>query len=204
VVAERNAEQTRERILMATFDLMFKNGYQGMRVDQILATTGLAKGALYHHFSNKQSLGYAVVDELLQGRIQEFWINPLAECDNPIETINTILQGHVNEMQCHPEQMALGCPLNNISQEMAGLDEGFKERLEKIYDTWTGAISDALTKGQQKGQVKQDLEPDVAAIFMISSMQGIIGAAKCMQNADMFGKLIGALCDYVSGLRAVN
>lgn len=204
MVAERNAEQTRERILLATFDLMFKNGYQGMRVDQILATTGLAKGALYHHFSNKQSLGYAVVDELLQGRIQEFWVKPLAECDNPIDTINTILQGHANEMQCHPEQMALGCPLNNISQEMAGLDEGFKARLEKIYDTWTGAISDALTKGQQKGQVKQDLEPDVAAIFMISAMQGIIGAAKCMQNVDMFGKLIGALCDYVSSLRAVN
>lgn len=204
VVAERNAEQTRERILQATFDLMYRNGYQGMRVDQILSSTGLAKGALYHHFSNKQALGYAVVDEMLFGRIQQYWIEPLSQSDNPIETINGILLEHVNELRENPDLMVLGCPLNNISQEMAGLDDGFKERLEKIYDTWTDCIADSLTKGQQQGLVKKDLEPKVAAIYMICSLQGIIGAVKCMQDIELFGKLTKALCDYVTGLRALS
>ena len=34
-----------------------------MRLDDVVAATGLTKGALYHHFPNKQALGYAVVDE---------------------------------------------------------------------------------------------------------------------------------------------
>lgn len=204
MVTERNAQQTRERILQATFDLMYRNGYQGMRVDQILSTTGLAKGALYHHFSNKQSLGYAVVDELMHGRIEQYWVEPLSQCGDPVDAINHILKGHVVELQKNPDQIALGCPLNNISQEMSGIDEGFQERLERIFESWTVAISDALTRGQDQGIVKKDIEPRVAAIFMISSLQGIIGAAKCMQDAALFGKLTDALCDYVSGLRALS
>ncbi len=203
MVAERNAEQTRERILNATFDLMYRNGFQGMRVDQILSSTGLAKGALYHHFSNKQSLGYAVVDELLLGQIEQQWVAPLSECDDPINTIIAILHEHVTHLKHKPELMALGCPLNNVSQEMAGLDEGFKERLEKIYDAWTDAIAAALTRGQAKAQVRQDIEPHIIAIFIVSSLQGIIGAAKCMQDIDLFSKLTEALCDYVRGLKTV-
>lgn len=196
---ERNAEQTRERILGATFDLMYRNGYQGMRVDQILAATGLAKGALYHHFTNKQALGYAVVDELLYAEMENRWVRPLQNCENPLETIVEILSTEAGCMS--PEQMQLGCPLNNISQEMSGLDDGFQERLEKIYNMWCDSIANALEQGQQDGIVKQSVEPKVIATFIISSMQGIIGAAKCMQDVEMLAKLVGTLGDYIGSLR---
>jgi TetR/AcrR family transcriptional repressor of nem operon len=199
VIQQRNAEQTRERILQATFELMYRNGYQGMRVDQILAATQLAKGALYHHFSNKQALGYAVVDEMLMAHMREKWVKPLLDCQDPITTIQQVLK---QESQCMtPEQMMMGCPLNNLSQEMAGLDQGFQERLEKIYTLWSGSIANALSQGQQKGIVKQSIEPQVIATFIISSMQGIIGAIKCMQDGGMMQKLVSTMADYVESLR---
>ncbi|NQZ06269.1 MAG: TetR/AcrR family transcriptional regulator, partial [Algicola sp.] len=180
MAAERNAEQTRERILQATFELMYRNGYQGMRVDQILAATGLAKGALYHHFANKQALGYAVVDELLQKEMETRWVEPLRDCEDPITAIKQVLEKATCDMTL--EEMQQGCPLNNISQEMAGLDEGFQERLERIYNLWSGSIAQALERGQASGTVKALVEPAVIATFIISSLQGIIGASKCMQD----------------------
>ena len=200
MAAERNAEQTRERILQATFELMYRNGYQGMRVDQILAATGLAKGALYHHFANKQALGYAVVDELLQKEMETRWVEPLRDCEDPITAIKQVLEKATCDMTL--EEMQQGCPLNNISQEMAGLDEGFQERLERIYNLWSGSIAQALERGQASGTVKALVEPAVIATFIISSLQGIIGAIKCMQDDDMMKKLIGVLADYIGSLRA--
>ena len=61
-------ESARSRILRAAFEEIYRHGYQGTRVDAILAETGLTKGAFYHHFSSKQDLGYAVVDEFLGRR----------------------------------------------------------------------------------------------------------------------------------------
>lgn len=199
MVAERNAQQTRERILEATFDLMYRNGYQGMRVDQILNATGLAKGALYHHFANKQALGYAVVDELLMRQMVNRWVIPLQNCQDPIEAITQVLNADCNVST--PEVSQFGCPLNNISQEMAGLDNGFHQRLEKIYNLWSETIATALTTGQKNGMIKASVEPNVTAIFLISSLQGIIGTTKCMQDDHMLVKLKGVLVDYLLSLR---
>jgi AcrR family transcriptional regulator len=200
MVAQRNAEQTREKILAASFDMIYKNGYQGMRVDQILKATGLAKGALYHHFKNKQSLGYAVVDELLMADMQRRWVEPLSRCDNPLQGIKNILD---TECDAVPQDMLkMGCPLNNLSQEMAGLDDGFHQRLEQIYHAWSGAISDALIRGQQQNLVRNNIDPPLIAAFIISSMQGIIGTMKCVQDKQMLLDLKSVLVDYVLSLKA--
>ena len=200
MVIERNAQQTREKILEATFDIMYQNGYQGMRVDQILQATGLAKGALYHHFKNKQALGYAVVEELLMQDIKRRWVEPLKNCDNPLAGIQQVLD---NECENIPQNMlSLGCPLNNIAQEMAGIDMGFHQRIEAIYNLWSGAICQALTRGQQQNQVRTNINPMTVATFIISAMQGIIGTVKCMQDKQMLIDLKDELAFYINTLKA--
>lgn len=200
MVVERNAQQTREKILDATFELIYKNGYQGMRVDQILKATGLAKGALYHHFKNKQALGYAVVEELLMEDVKQRWVEPLSYCDNPLTGIKNVLDKECAQM---PEEMlSMGCPLNNIAQEMTGIDDGFHERIEKIYNQWCGAICAALERGQQAGQVRTNINPNTVAAFIISSMQGIVGTVKCVQDKQMLIDLKDVLTDYVMSLQA--
>ena len=39
------------------------HGFQAASLSRILAQTGVTKGALYYHFSGKQMLGYAVLDD---------------------------------------------------------------------------------------------------------------------------------------------
>ena len=90
MTSERNPENTRFRIMSAAFQEIHKHGYQGMRIDQVLKNTGLKKGALYHHFSSKQVLGYAVLEELIQTRITELWITPLQNLSNPLTGIHDL------------------------------------------------------------------------------------------------------------------
>ena len=62
---QRNSQRTRERLLRAAFAEVHKSGFQNTDVDTILGAAGVTKGALYHHFENKESLGYAIVDEVV-------------------------------------------------------------------------------------------------------------------------------------------
>jgi AcrR family transcriptional regulator len=47
--------------------------FRSADVNAILAAAGVTKGALYHHFENKEALGYAVVDEVIASRTREKW-----------------------------------------------------------------------------------------------------------------------------------
>lgn len=44
------AEQSRARLIDAALELFVAQGYEATSISQVLAATGMAKGALYHHF----------------------------------------------------------------------------------------------------------------------------------------------------------
>ena len=192
-------ESTRERILEAAFEEMYEHGFQGMRIENVLAKTGLAKGALYHHFPSKKTLGYAVVDEVLFATKKNL-LAALETTDDPITTSCEILNAICE--QTNLNDISLGCPLNNLAQEMCGLDEGFNERLTAIYTYWQNTLANALLRGQNSGLVKADINPPIVAMFIISAIQGITGTTKCMQSIDLLKQLTGTLCDYLRSLRA--
>jgi len=63
----RAPEVTRQKLLSAAFEEIYRSGFQAASLDRILAKAGVTKGALYHHFIDKAALGYAVVDEVVKG-----------------------------------------------------------------------------------------------------------------------------------------
>jgi TetR/AcrR family transcriptional regulator, fatty acid metabolism regulator protein len=63
---------TRERILDGALDVFARKGYHRAIVDDIVRASGTSKGAVYHHFPNKEAVFVALVDdfaELLASRL---------------------------------------------------------------------------------------------------------------------------------------
>jgi len=199
MTAKRNPENTRLKILEAAFQEMHKHGFQGLRIDQVLKKTDLNKGALYHHFASKQVLGYAVLDELIKPRIIELFVSPLNKFDDPLQAIHNIVEGIGHS--ANSESLTLGCPLNNLAQEMSAIDEGFRKRIEKIFQFWLTAIADALIKGQEQGFVNPSIRVEDSAVFILSSVEGAIGMTKNHQNKDIFFRCSKELKRYLDSLK---
>lgn len=195
---DAQAEHTRLRILQAAFDEMYEHGYQGMRIENILKKTKLAKGALYHHFSGKQALGYAVADEVLYQQVEVVW-QPLTQSNDPITDFCLLLRDMCDSATA--KDIEKGCPINNLAQEMAGLDQGFNQRLNVIYQHWIDTIGNALKNGQKHHAVRADISPDTVSIFIVSTIQGAMGIAKCMQSQVTLQQLTQTLCEYLEQLR---
>jgi TetR/AcrR family transcriptional regulator, transcriptional repressor for nem operon len=192
-------ENTRMRILEAAHEEIYENGFQGMRIDAILQKTQLAKGALYHYFPSKLSIGYAVVDEIMLGHFKEFWQEFLKPGEDPITGLQNMF---LWKAECFlTEKTFNGCPCNNLIQEMSAIDEGFRDRLQNVMMTIHKSACEALTEGQTNGFVRKDIDPYQTTLFLLSSYQGIIGTAKCMQAPQMLTQLFSTLNAYLDTLR---
>lgn len=195
--AMSSAGKTRRRILDTAFDEFYQNGFQGGSINRIVADAEITKGALFHHFKGKNELGYQVLDELIRPKLEQTWIEPLAESIDPIEDIKRLLSEHRPESR---EELCRGCPLHNLAQEMSPLDEGFRQRINSIYDDWRKAFAQALKRGIKSGKVRTDIDPTQAATFIIAAMAGIIGTAKSAQSVELLQIAAGGLFHYLDSL----
>ena len=196
----RDPQQTRSELLEAAYKEVYHHGFQAASLERILSNTELTKGALYHHFPNKRAVGLAVVDEVIRARIYRGIIEPIERTDDPITVLLEVIDRHIG--RASEESMRLGCPLNNLSQEMSPLDEEFRGHLQAVFESWRMALAAALQRGQDKGNLRADVDCAQAALFMIALYEGSIGLGKAYQSKELYKACAAQLKTYLEALRA--
>ncbi len=198
MATRRNPDKTREDLLQAGFDEIHKSGFRSADVPRILSCAGVTKGALYHHFGSKKGLGYAVVDEIMREMVLDVWVRPLNESDSPIDAMIGVLTDSLEEAEAH---CTCGCPVNNLAQEMSPIDEGFRERIEKLQTLWRRGLARNLARGQREGKVRIDVDPEDTATFLVASCEGSIGLAKGSQDPKLLETCVRGIVRYLETLR---
>jgi AcrR family transcriptional regulator len=197
VETTRKSNLTRQRILEAGFREIHRQGFQAASIANILADTGLTKGALYHHFPSKKELGLAVVDEMVGIKLIERNIAPLRDAEHPAQAMIELIGNKQGQSE---EYIRLGCPLTNLMQEMSPVDEDFRSRLNRILGRWQDAFEDALRRAQTAGEVRGEVNCRAAALFIVSAWEGCTGTAKNMQSVESYRACMSQLQSYVSSL----
>ena len=195
----KQTDITRDRILDAAFGEIHRYGYQSASIANILAKTGLTKGALYHHFPAKHDLGLAVVDEIILAGMQLMVFDPLRESDDPLATLIEIIERKGET--ANVGSVRLGCPLNNLMQEMSPLDDEFKNRILAVLNQWQETVADALLRAQGQGRIGRGVDCHAMALFIVSAWEGCVGVTKNMQSVQAHRLCMGQLRDYVLGLQ---
>lgn len=193
---------TRMKIVSAAFEEIHKVGFQAASIQNILKSTGLTKGALYHYFSNKNELGLAVIDEIISYSVHEEWIVPLQQNKDPIVVLQQLIVSAGNQIT--EEGISLGCPLNNLSQEMSGINEQFRDQLQAIYSKWILAVEIALSDGKKNNFVAKDLNVRQFATVFVATLEGCIGIAKNSNSISLLIDCGNGLISLLSTLRPTD
>src|SRR6266481_5333638 len=69
-VKQPRALETREKILQAAACLFALKGYHDTKLEEVLDTAQVTKGAFFHHFRDREDLGFAVLDWHMDRRRQ--------------------------------------------------------------------------------------------------------------------------------------
>ncbi len=196
----KQPDRTRQQLLESAFAEIHRNGFRGASLETILRETGVTKGALYHHFGSKAKLGLAVIEEMVRPFVEANW-KPVLEEDNIIDAAISLTRRLTAER--NDFALELGCPFNNLIQEMSPIDEDFRNALNAILQDWRDGLVQGLKCGQQRGEIRQDICPEATGDFIISAIEGCVGMTKASQSQAFYLNAIQGLEQYLEQLRPV-
>lgn len=195
---ELKTEATRRLIIEKAFQHFYNNGYNGTSVNEIMKATGLSKGAFYHNFRNKKELCVLVVKAELKTMICDAMIFPLyAEGEAKTVLKSTFL----NKFQSFTDdEKLMGCPVNNLINEIGGTQCMLNEALKDLLEIWLEAVVDVIKRGHKDGSIKHETNPQQAAIYLISSFEGMRGIRKLYMDDSIWNDYKLSLEKYIDQL----
>ena len=161
----------RARILDASYDLFQAQGYNATSVHEIAAAARVSGGALHHHFPTKKAIGLAVIAERVATAVEETWLEPVRSAPSAREGIAAVLNGLASELDA--QGMVRGCPVNNLTIELAFADPDYRGELRRLFDRWRDAIAAKL--GDKDGS-------EALATTIVAAYSGAMAIAKVEQR----------------------
>lgn len=162
----------RARILDAAYDLFQEQGYNASSVHEIARRAGVTGGAFHHHFPTKKALGLAVIGERVRAGVEQTWLEPIRSAADAREAIRGIFEGLARELDL--QGSVRGCPVNNLTLELAFADADYRAELHRLFDAWRDAIAEKLGG------------PDAAAraSMVVAGFSGAMALAKVEQRGE--------------------
>jgi len=192
----RDPENTRQKLLDVTADEIHKHGFNATSLSVILNRCEISKGALYHHFPNKIELGYAVFEEVYTPMFLATW-QPALVLDDPIEGLCEFFT-NMHLCMSH-EEIVCGCPLNNLCQEMSGVDEGFRLRILHMEQQLNKMFVDSFEKISHL--LRNDIDYSQVSYFIVASMHGATSLSRSACDKEVFSMVLDELCNYIRALK---
>jgi AcrR family transcriptional regulator len=148
------AESTRRAVLAAARAAFGERGYASTSVDEIVRRAGLTKGALYHHFRDKDDLFLAVVEAVkrdVTNTVGAAFVEAASRSD-PIQTIVVGCQAFI-DAHADPAVQRI-----TILDARAVLDAATRRDLDARYEV--AVVRGALRRAMNVGAIdRQPLAP---------------------------------------------
>jgi len=167
-------ENTKDFILEEAFKLFLTHSYEGVSISQLSNAIGMTKGALYHHFKNKEELFTMVVDKYL--------LIPSVEAD--IENVS--LLEYIQISADHAEKIihsmfknsVVLSPFDYISLFADAFRhyQGYNEMMGEFIEKEIEKIRIVLKHAIQRGEIRDDINVSVVASNFFSFSMGLAGS----------------------------
>ena len=189
--------QTRQAILDAAGVELSTHGYAATGLGAIVSRAALTKGALFHHFPDKQSLAAAWIEGELATAIEFLWITPLAAIHS-LDALRALCRSRCLELEPGDATSALVA----LTAETAATDPRLGAALERIFGAWRAAVAGLLERGQADGWIHRSIQPAGEAVFLVAVIAGFSVTTRCHPDESIRRSCATAVEGYLETLRA--
>ena len=151
---------------------MFKQGFHGAAVSDVVAPAGVAPGSVTHHIASKEQLGKEVLGHyidplqgLLQASLQDRTSSPRARMERYLDMIVERLR---------TDGFERGCLIGDFSLEVTQTSDLIREQLHRVFERWLQPFAECIAEGQALGEFSTAFEPLEIAEYFLASWEGAI------------------------------
>jgi TetR/AcrR family fatty acid metabolism transcriptional regulator len=157
--------EKRRRILRAAITVFARNGYHASKVSDVATEAGVAYGLVYHYFGSKE--------QLLDTIFRRTWTNMLEaveeveRTDGPArEQIRAIAKIVLGAWELDPDLIRV------LIREVARGPQ-LEQEIDEIARAFD-ALERVVARGQEKGELRTDVEPRLAAWILYGALEEIL------------------------------
>lgn len=205
----KHPELRRTELLDLAMTLFLERGYERVSLNDLIATSGMSKGAFYHYFSSKEALVSALAARSADQAFEA--LRPVFEAQGrgALERLNSGLRAG------YEVKMALGAPesIGAMASMMRPENESLLRRISAIWeDRFRPVLTEVIAQGVAEG-VFDTFDPEgvgdmiqALAATMGTAVQRIIAApdaparARAIDAAVLRQRLYGIATDRILGL----
>jgi AcrR family transcriptional regulator len=158
---EERGNSRRNEIVRAAAETFYRKGYDATTTQDIAAAVGMLKGSLYYYISAKEDLLYEIIDE-----VHEVWAKNLERNEIMVGDPLTRIWAFVhNNVIGNAENLVNSAVFFRDFNALAGRR---REHILALRDLHDNTLRDLIREGQAAGQVREDVDPKVAATGILT------------------------------------
>ena len=190
----RSVRDRRSEILDAAAQLITERGFRETSVDDVIKSSKLSgKSHFYHYFKSKEELGYEVLNRQFE-RFAERGLAILREpMIDPLERLYLFLDTVVAAQA--QRGFKGGSPFGNLAAEMADAHEGFRKRIEIVFERWASQIQSLLWEARP--QLVDEVDAARLSRFIIATLEGALLMSRVQRDLAMLQGIVADLKRFI-------
>jgi TetR/AcrR family transcriptional repressor of nem operon len=160
----------REKIVNSGVRTLHLRGFARAGIREITSDAGVPQGCFTNHFRSKEAFGIAVLERYHQ-RTQAIMDETLGDLSrSPVERIRAYFAAISQWLEA--ADWRYGCLVGNMSLEVAENSEMLRLYLIELSGSLTRSFAGSVRAGQESGEIRNDLDAEDIATFLLASWQG--------------------------------
>jgi TetR/AcrR family transcriptional regulator, transcriptional repressor for nem operon len=170
---------TKQRLIDAGLRMLLEQGYNSLGLQTLLTETGIPKGSFYHHFKDKEDFALQVIDTYITA-VHDGLDDCLKDHERPpLERVR-----HFFELtqQKYQEDGYLGCLMGGLGQELSGVSEVFRQKIEWCFSTIAERVANCLQEARERNEVPPSCDVRQMADLLVDCWEGAALRSRLRRN----------------------
>jgi AcrR family transcriptional regulator len=163
----QNTFLRRRQIINALRKLIIEYGSENVSVRRIAKEIGISEGAIYRHFKSKREILSFLVDYIEESLISD--LEKGYHKDNTLELLENTLQNHLSSIE-----QRRGISFLVIAEIISLGDKKLNKKIFDVLNQYIAMLKDVFVKGVKAGQIRSDIDLEIAATTFFSMIQGLV------------------------------
>ena len=163
------ATETKQQLLEHGITLLLRHGYHDLGISALLEATGIPKGSFYHHFASKEDFGLQVIDLYMKDVHAT-----LDDClsDSNLPALKRVRRFFELTTENYRSDGYLGCLLGGLGQELSGVSDVFRQKVEECFASIAQRIARCLDEARKSGELPKRTNARAMANLIVNCWEG--------------------------------
>ena len=179
---------TRQALVWCGTELLTERGFQVTGIEEILKRVGVPKGSFYHFFKSKDEFGAAVIENYVAfyaRKMDRIFNN---SSNTPLARLREFVHNARHGMTKF--DFRRGCLIGNLGQELASLDNEFREQLEAVLVSWEERVAACLEEAVAVGEIAPGSDAQALSKFFWIGWEGAILRSKLTRSLEPIDRFV--------------